>query len=151
MYSIMKNIIHTGAYVLEDMLRKIDTAWASSRLTEAQHGELTALARAKADPAQSFAPLEEQIGILAEAVASLSARVSALEGNPPEPEEWPDYAQPAGAFDAYHTGDKVTYQGKRYICTAPEGTACVWPPDTYPAYWQEAETLEQTAEEGNGD
>lgn len=61
-------------------------------------------------------------------------------GEDPDPEEpvdeWPEYVQPTGAHDAYHTGDKVTWQGGRYVCTAPEGVACVWDPGTYPAYWE---------------
>lgn len=152
MYQIMKNIIMNGGYVLEDMLRKIDTAWVSSKLTEAQRSELLSLARAKADPAQSYAPLQEQIRVLAQSVASLSARVSALGGAFPEPEEWPEYVQPSGAFDAYYAKDKITYQHRRYVCAAPEGTACVWPPDVYPEHWKEAaeEALDQTPEEGNG-
>lgn len=54
-------------------------------------------------------------------------------------DEYPEYIQPTGAHDAYHTGDKITFNGKHYICIAPEGVAVVWSPDTYPAYWQEVE------------
>lgn len=32
-------------------------------------------------------------------------------------EEWPEWVQPTGAHDAYNKGDKVSYNGKRYICT----------------------------------
>ena len=31
---------------------------------------------------------------------------------------WPEWVQPTGAHDAYHRGDKVSYNGKHYICTA---------------------------------
>ena len=62
-----------------------------------------------------------------------------LEADPPtEPEEsadkWPEYKQPTGAHDAYHVGDKITYNGKHYTCVLD---GCVWPPDTYPQGWQE--------------
>ncbi|WP_289068905.1 carbohydrate-binding protein [Faecalibaculum rodentium] len=30
--------------------------------------------------------------------------------------EWPPYKQPTGAHDAYMAGDKVTFDGERYIC-----------------------------------
>lgn len=53
----------------------------------------------------------------------------------PEP-DWPEFVQPQGAHDAYFRGDRVTYNGVRYLCAAPEGVACVWAPDAYPAYWQ---------------
>lgn len=32
-------------------------------------------------------------------------------------EEWPEWTQPTGAHDAYNKGDKVSYNGKHYICT----------------------------------
>ena len=49
-----------------------------------------------------------------------------------------DGTRPTGAHDAYYNGDKVTYNGKHYVCIAPDGTACVWSPDVYPSYWQAA-------------
>lgn len=38
--------------------------------------------------------------------------------------------------DAYHAGDKITFEGAHYICIVPEGVACVWSPAEYPAYWE---------------
>lgn len=32
-------------------------------------------------------------------------------------DEYPEWHQPTGAHDAYNTGDKVSYNGHRYICT----------------------------------
>ena len=56
----------------------------------------------------------------------------------PDPSvEWPEWKQPTGAQDAYYKGDKVIFEGAKYICIAPEGVAVVWDPVTYPAYWQE--------------
>ena len=49
-------------------------------------------------------------------------------------EEWPEWVQPTGAHDAYNTGDKVTYNGKRYISLID---ANVYSPDGYPAGWEE--------------
>lgn len=49
-------------------------------------------------------------------------------------EEWPEFVQPTGAHDAYNTGDKVTYNGKRYVSLID---ANVYSPDTYPAGWEE--------------
>lgn len=46
---------------------------------------------------------------------------------------WPEWAQPTGAHDAYHFGDKVSYHGKHYICTSD---ANVYAPDVYG--WEEA-------------
>lgn len=49
-------------------------------------------------------------------------------------EEWPEWVQPTGAHDAYNTGDKVTYNGKRYVSLID---ANVYSPDDYPAAWEE--------------
>ena len=48
-------------------------------------------------------------------------------------EEFPEWVQPTGAHDAYHLGDKVSYRGKHYICTAD---ANVYAPDVYG--WEES-------------
>ena len=143
MYEIVLSVINTGSFELSDILHKIDTLWVQGGIDADQRTELITVARQKADPSASYAPLQEQVGKLADDLAALAARVSALEsgsGEQPEPEpgdEYPAYAQPTGAHDAYHNGDKVTYNGTKYTCIAPEGVACVWNPDTYPAYWQE--------------
>lgn len=42
------------------------------------------------------------------------------------PEEIPEWRQPLGSEDAYHTGDRVKYQGKIYECTEDNN---VWAPD----------------------
>ena len=130
MYDVVKNVIHSGSFELHDILTKIDTLWIQGSLTDAERMELTNMARDKADPANSYAPLQAQINALA-------ARVKALEGaDPDDPaDEWPEYRQPTGAHDAYHNGDKVTFNGDRYTCTAPENVAVVWSPDTFPDYW----------------
>lgn len=47
-------------------------------------------------------------------------------------DEYPEWVQPTGAHDAYNTGDKVSYRGKHYICTAD---ANVYSPDVYG--WEE--------------
>ena len=49
-------------------------------------------------------------------------------------EEWPEFVQPTGAHDAYNTGDKVTYNGKRYVSLID---ANVYSPGDYPAAWEE--------------
>ena len=137
MYEIIQNVIQSGRYELSDMLKKIDTVWVQGEITEGQKTELVKLAQENADPANSYAPLQEQIDQLFEQYGQLESRVTALEGGEePEPEEWPEYVQPSGSHDAYNTGDKVTYNGKHYICKMD---GCVWSPDTYPQAWEVAE------------
>lgn len=48
--------------------------------------------------------------------------------------EYPDFVQPTGGHDAYHVGDKVTYNGKHYESTIDNN---VWTPDAYPQGWKE--------------
>lgn len=138
MYSIIQSVINTGSFELADILKKIDTLWLQGDIDVDQRAALVDAAREKADPSSSYAPLQEQVDKLADDLAALAARVTVLEGGGTEPvDEYPAYVQPTGAHDAYHNGDKVTWNGKQYVCTAPDGVACVWNPDTYPAYWQE--------------
>ena len=50
------------------------------------------------------------------------------------PRRLPRPMQPTGAHDAYHVGDKITYNGKHYTCLMD---GCVWTPDAYPQGWRE--------------
>ena len=132
MFQVIKNVMESGCFELMDLLGKIDTLWLQGSITDDERQDLIRTARTKADPSHSYAPLQVQIDALAERVAALEA-----EKNPDGPdEEWPEFVQPTGSHDAYHTGDKVTYNGAHYICIAPEGSVVVWCPDVYPSYWQ---------------
>lgn len=159
MYEVFKSVITSGNYELSNMLSKIDTIWVQGQIADEQRTELINLARQYADPEQSYAPLQNQVDALFNNVLELSgkvidleSRVATLEGGEPEPapepEEYPEYVQPTGAHDAYHNGDKITYNDKKYDCVAPEGVAVVWNPDEYPACWKEVteESTEDTEE-----
>lgn len=50
--------------------------------------------------------------------------------------EYPEWKQPTGAHDAYHEGDKVTYNGKKYISLIDSNT---YSPADYPAGWKPVE------------
>lgn len=141
MYEIIENVIKEGRYELSDILKKIDTKWFQGELTDEEKTELVKLAQEQAKPEDSYAPLQEQIELAFREIAGLKDRVTKLETGSeplpqPEQEEYPEYKQPTGAHDAYHKDDKVTFNGERYICIAPEGVAVVWDPVTYPAYWK---------------
>lgn len=142
MFETFKTIIEAGGYALADLLARIRTMYATGDLTEAQLGELTDLAREHADPEDSYAPVLERVTALERWQADVESRLAALEsdtggtGEPaPEPsDEWPEYVQPTGAHDAYHTGDRITWQGRHYTCTMD---GCVWSPTDYPQAWKE--------------
>lgn len=140
MYEIFKNALK-GDYELVDILNKIDEYYVKSKLTKEEKEELEDEARTNANPENSYAPLKTQLNEVFERIKSLEGRVSILEGNNPEEpsepvEEYPEYVQPTGAHDAYHVGDKITYNGKHYECIFD---GCVWNPDEYPQGWEEVE------------
>lgn len=144
MYEIIKSVIESKDYELKDILYKINKMWIESTITEEQKTELDSLARQNALAENSYAPLQEQIENIYSELANIKSRLDNLENGqaeePTEPvDEYPEYIQPTGAHDAYHVGDKITYNGKKYVCKMD---GCVWNPDTYPAGWEEVEESE---------
>lgn len=144
MYDDIVKVIQAGGYNLADLLHRIDVIYVSGKLTDEQREQLYTLARTDANPQDSLAPVLDRLDILEAWRKDVDAKLSEIEGGggpePPDPgEEWPEYVAPTGTHDAYYNGDKVTFNGEHYICTAPEGTACVWDPVTYPAYWTKEE------------
>ena len=136
MYEVTKSVIQSGNFELQDILAKLDTLWLQGGLTDAERLELIDLARRTADPAHSYAPLQAQIDALALRVKALEEAAVKPEDPEAPTDEWPAFVQPTGSHDAYHTGDKVTFNGTHYTCIAPEGVAVVWAPDVYPDYWE---------------
>lgn len=151
MFDNIKNLIKNKDYELKDILEKINIVWLKSMITKEQMEELDALARENAVAENSYAPLQEQIDNANSRMDELEARIVALEkaeNEPTEPEEpiedeYPEYKQPTGAHDAYNIGDKVTYNGKKYVCKM---NGCVWAPDVYPAGWEEVVEDNQESE-----
>lgn len=140
MYEIFKNALK-GDYELVDMLNKIAEYYIKGNLSKEEKEELEEEARNNANPENSYAPIMEQLNEAFERIKSLEDRVSVLEGNNPEEptepvEEYPEYVQPTGAHDAYHVGDKITYNDKKYECIFDN---CVWNPEEYPQGWKEVE------------
>lgn len=139
MYEIIKSVIQSKDYELRDMLYKINKMYIESAITEAQKTELDELARTNAVAENSYATAKEQIENIYKELDELKSRVSVLENNesteePSEPvEEYPEYVKPSGAHDAYNTGDKITFEGKKYICKMD---GCVWSPEEYPQGWE---------------
>ena len=150
-YEALKDVLLNTSYKVEEELERIYVLYSKNKLTKEEMEELEALAREKANPVNSYAPLQEQIDKLYEDMQELEARIGLLEQEngqeveePTEPEpveEYPEYVQPGGAYNAYNTGDKITYNGKKYVCKID---GCVWSPDIYPAGWQEVTTDNET-------
>lgn len=125
MYDVIKDVINTRRYVLADMLHKIDTIWAQGDLDDEQRTELIALAHGNAD-------MRQEVNVFTK-IEELEQRVRALETGSTEPgEAYPDYV--VGKW--YYSGDKITFEGGKYKCIAPDGVVCVWSPKEYPVYWE---------------
>lgn len=138
MYNIIKSVIESKNYELNDISRKIDKRCIEGVISEDQRDELITLAREGAKAENSYAPLQEQIEKLASDLKELKAVVDSLKnGGSVEVEptvEYPEYVQPTGGHDAYKVGDKVTFEGKKYECLSD---GCVWTPYAYPQGWKE--------------
>ena len=143
MFDIIKNVILSKDFELRDILYKINKMYIESTITEEEKTELDELARTNAQAENSYAPLQEQIDNTNARIDSLEARLNKLEGTEEHTEtieEYPEYVQPTGAHDCYNTGDKITYNEKKYICKVDN---CVWDPITYPQAWQEVVESEE--------
>ncbi len=129
MYELIKKVIESKRFELVDILKKIDIRWLEGELTDEQREFLAALAREKANPADSIDVLEK--------LKEMDERVRVLEkkyeSQPEGTEECEEYV--AGKW--YYKDNKITFKGKKYVCTAPDGVVCTWNPDEYPAYWKE--------------
>lgn len=123
---IFEQTIQRGEFDLTEMLERIDTYNVESKITDEERESLYTLAREHAAPQYNY---DAEIEALWAAIRELQQAQE--EGGGTEPtDEWPEYVQPTGAHDAYQVGDKVTFNGKRYVCKLAN---CVWSPDAYPA------------------
>ena len=153
MFKIFKNVIENSDFDLRDILKKIEESYIKSDLSEEEKASLETLAREKAKPENSYASFQKQIDDLyselntlkltveanAQGMSALKETVEELGGTVTEPEipvaeEYPEYIQPTGAHNAYKVGDKITFNGKKYVCKLDN---CVWSPAEYPAAWEE--------------
>ena len=146
MYEIIKNVILRGEYELVDMLDKIDRLWVESKLSFEERNELIELARSDPNPDNSLPEIPKQIEELWDTMKKFENQLKTLsrqvadiangEEPLPEPEdpEYPEYVPPKGAHNAYNTGDKMTFKGKKYEAIEDN---VVWDPETYPQGWKE--------------
>lgn len=127
---IFEQTILRGGFDLAEMLERIDLYNVEAKITDEERESLYALAREHAAPQYNY---DAEIGALWAAIRELQQGQEGGGGTEPT-DEWPEYVQPTGAHDAYQVGDKITWNGKHYICIFAN---CVWSPADYPAGWQE--------------
>ena len=152
MYGTTIAAIEDGGYNLPYMLGQIDQLWLERRIDATERDQLKDLARARAQPEDSYAPVPQRVLGLETAMRSLEARVAALENSAATNQigagevggTVPEWRQPLGAHDAYATGDIVAYGGFVYESLA-DGN--VWSPSDYPQEWRE---VERSQDDGDG-
>lgn len=132
MYEVIKNAINNTEFDLRAIIGKIDIFFTEGKLSEEERNELISLARSKAKAENSY-DVQKQLNNIFARLEALENKNNEVEDTEPT-DEYPEYIQPTGAHDAYQVGDKVTYNGKKYMCKLEN---CVWSPDTYPAGWEE--------------
>ena len=148
MYEIVKNVINSKRYALDDMLKKIDTLWVQGDITEEQKKELVALAQTNADPENSNAPLQKQIEAIAkqqnelkDTVTTLSATVQKIKetvesGGTVVPEPEPPIVEECPVWEPYNgippikwqKGSKCTHNGKKWESMVDKN---VWEPGAF--------------------
>lgn len=91
MFEIIKNVINSKDYKLEDMLYKISKMYIEDRITELEKGELDNLARSNAKAENSY-DIQKQLDNLEARVKALEEKSTTEEPGPTE--EYPKYVQP---------------------------------------------------------
>lgn len=142
MYKIIKDVIDSKDFKLEDILYKINKMYIEDRISEEEKSELDNLARSKAKAENSY-DIQKQLDSIFARLEALESKDTA-EDSTESAEEYAEFVQPTGTHDSYTNGDKVIYNGKKYVCIMP---SCVWSPDAYPQGWEEViENTDDNAE-----
>ena len=149
MFNIIKSVIDSKDFKLEDILYKINKMYIEDRISEEEKSELDNLARSKAKAENSY-DIQKQLDNIFARLEALENKDTAedttdtAEDTTETAEEYAEFIQPTGAHDSYTNGDKITYNGKKYVCIIP---SCVWSPDAYPQGWEEiVENTNEVAE-----
>ena len=139
MFGIIKNIITNGVFRVNDLSEKIDTLWAESKLSDDERNQLIQMMTDHINPATEAPELAERI-------ARLEERVSALENaqtkEPEEPSEGisvPAWEPWDGVSDKYQYGAVVTNIGKYWLDTL-QNMQNTWEPGSPGVderYWKE--------------
>ena len=140
MFATFQTIINAGGYDLADLTQRIKTLYAMGELSEEEMKQLLDSAAANADQDALLPDVSERVGALETRIAAVEDRVGKLEAGgvePDEPEEpadeWPEWVRPTSKDTQYHKGDKVTFNGRHYVCQKNNVSAS---PDEDPKRWQ---------------
>lgn len=135
MFNVFKNVIENRNFELKGIIKKIDTLWAQSSITDDERAELISLAQSKANIQQSIDVMQK----LEELDKRMKVVEEMLANNDNNSDDtkvvYADYE--VGKW--YYNGNVVKFEDVLYKCVAPDGVVCVWSPSDYPAYWEVTE------------
>ena len=143
-YEDLRAQISSGDFKLQAMLDKLTRLYIEDMLTEEEYDDLMQLARDNANPDKE---IEENTDIAKQLMLrvteseqklkDLEARIVKLEDPEAEPEEPVVTYEPYDPHKWYYKDMTCSFEGKNYICIAPEGVVCVWSPAGFPPFWKQ--------------
>lgn len=139
MKQIIEDTILHGSYKLQTKLLQIDEQEIKGNISKEEKEYLVDLAREHAQRENEYAKdFNERLEELERKVKALEEANKVEEPSEPNEEEvveeYPEYVQPTGGHDSYKIGDKVTFNGKRYVSLIDGNN---WSPSVYPQGWKE--------------
>lgn len=135
MFNVFKNVIENRNFELKGIIKKIDTLWAQSSITDDERAELISLAQSKANVQQSI-DVMQKLEELDKRMKVVEEMLANNDNNSDNTEVvYADYE--VGKW--YYNGNVVKFEDVLYKCVAPDGVVCVWSPTEYPAYWEVTE------------
>lgn len=142
-YEDLRAQISSGEFKLQAMLDKLTRLYIEDMLTEEEYDDLMQLARDNANPDKDIEEntdiikqLMQHVTMSEEKLKDLEARIAKLEDPEAEPEEPVVTYEEYNPYKWYYKDMTCSFEGKNYICIAPEGVVCTWSPAGYPSYWK---------------
>lgn len=142
-YEDLRAQISSGDFKLQAMLDKLTRLYIEDMLTEDEYDVLMQLARDNANPdveivenADIIKQLMQRVTESEQKLKDLEAQIVKLEDPEVEPEEPVVTYEPYDPHKWYYKDMTCSFEGKNYICIAPEGVVCTWSPAGYPSYWK---------------
>lgn len=143
-YEDLRGQISSGDFKLQTMLDKLTRLYIKDMLTEEEYDNLMQLARDNANPDKEIEEntdiikqLMQHVTMSEEKLKDLEARIAKLEDHEVAPEEPTVTYEEYDPHKWYYKDMTCSFEGKNYICIAPEGVVCTWSPSGYPSYWKQ--------------
>ena len=145
-YEDLRSQISSGDFKLQAMLDKLTRLYIDDMLTEEEYDNLMQFARDNANPDKDIEDnvdiikqLMQHVTMSEEKLKDLEARIAKLEDPEAEPEKPTVTYEEYDPHKWYYKDMTCSFEGRNYICIAPEGVVCTWSPAGYPSYWKQVE------------